>query len=47
LVTSAQVGIATFGVILALIGNISSDPDHLVVFLWCHDFTFGLTCCRD
>ena len=36
LLTSNQVAIATFGVILALIGTISSDPDHLVVFLWCH-----------
>jgi amino acid transporter len=34
-VTLTQVGIASVGVILALIGNISSDPEHLVVFLWC------------
>ena len=33
-VTFTQVGIASVGVILALIGNISSDPEHLVVFLW-------------
>ncbi len=40
--TSSQVAIATFGVILALIGNISSDPDHLVVFLWYESFLFRL-----
>jgi amino acid transporter len=40
LIASTQVAIATFGVILALIGNISSDPDHLVVFLWCEMFYF-------